>query len=61
MDEPALPKSNYPVVAIYSTDYDGVLERIKTLGGYVRERGDGLLFARDPSGNVVEVVRQRAR
>ena len=61
MDEPALPKSNYPVVAIYSTDYDGVLERIKALGGYVRERGDGLLFARDPSGNVVEVVRQRAR
>ena len=61
MDEPPLPKSNYPVVAIYSTDYDGVLERIKALGLYVRERGDGLLFARDPSGNVVEVVRQTAR
>ncbi|MDG2249243.1 MAG: VOC family protein [Gammaproteobacteria bacterium] len=60
-DEPPLPKSNYPVVAIYSTDYDGVLERIKALGLYVRERGDGLLFARDPSGNVVEVVRQTAR
>tara|TARA_B110000438_G_scaffold3687_1_gene3694 strand:- start:950 stop:1753 length:804 start_codon:yes stop_codon:yes gene_type:complete len=60
-DEPPLPKSNFPVVAIYSTDYDGVLERIKALGLYVRERGDGLLFARDPSGNVVEVVRQTAR
>lgn len=60
-DEPPLPKSNFPVVAIYSTDYDGVLERIKALGLYVRERGDGLLFARDPSGNVVEVVRQAAR
>ena len=61
MDEPPLPKSNYPVVAIYSTDYDGVLERIKAQGGYVRERGNGLFFARDPSGNVVEVVRQTAR
>ena len=60
-DELPLPKSNFPVVAIYSTDYDGVLERIKALGLYVRERGDGLLFARDPSGNVVEVVRQTAR
>ena len=60
-DEPALPKSNYPVVAIYTTDYDGVLERIKAHGLHVRERGDRVAFARDPSGNVVEVIHQPAR
>jgi catechol 2,3-dioxygenase-like lactoylglutathione lyase family enzyme len=60
-DEAPLPKSNYPVVAIYTTDYDAVLERMKARGLYVRERGDRIIFARDPSGNVVEVVRQTAR
>ena len=59
--EAPLPKSNYPVVAIYSTDYDGVLERVKARGLPVRERGNAVLFASDPSGNVVEVVRQTAR
>lgn len=58
-DKAPLPKSNYPVVAIYTTDYDAVLERMKAEGFYVRERGDRIIFARDPSGNVVEVVRQR--
>jgi catechol 2,3-dioxygenase-like lactoylglutathione lyase family enzyme len=52
------PKSENPVVAIYSTDYDAVLARIKAGGLPVRERGDRVLFADDPSGNVVEVVRQ---
>ena len=56
-----LAKSWYPVVAIYSSDYDGVLERIKKLGLGVRARGDRVLFANDPSGNVVEVVRQSDR
>ena len=52
------PKSEHPVVAIYSTDYDGVLARVKAGGLGVRERGDRVMFANDPSGNVVEVVRQ---
>ena len=52
------PKSAHPVVAIYSTEYDEVLERIKAIGLPVRQRGDRVLFADDPSGNVVEVVRQ---
>ena len=57
IEEP-LAKSWYPVVAIYSSDYDAVLERLKKGGLGVRERGDRVLFANDPSGNVVEVVRQ---
>ncbi len=61
LNQEPLAKSWYPVVAIYSSDYDGVLERIKKLGLGVRERGDRVLFAKDPSGNVVEVVRQSAQ
>lgn len=61
LNEKPLAKSWYPVVAIYSSDYDGVLERIKKAGLGVRERGDRVLFANDPSGNVVEVVRQADR
>ena len=61
LNEEPLAKSWYPVVEIYSSDYDGVLERIKKLGLGVRERGDRVLFAKDPSGNVVEVVRQSNR
>ncbi len=52
------PKSEHPVVAIYSTAYDDVLKRIQDIGLPVRQRGDRVLFADDPSGNVVEVVRQ---
>ena len=58
LNEEPLAKSWYPVVAIYSSDYDGVLERLKKGGLGVRERGDRVLFANDPSGNVVEVGRQ---
>ena len=59
LNEAPLAKSWYPVVAIYSTDYDAVLERLKATGLGVRERGGRVLFANDPSGNVVEVVRQQ--
>ena len=54
------PKSENPVVAIYSTEYDAVLARVKAGGLPVRERGTTVFFADDPSGNVVEVVRQTA-
>lgn len=50
--------SENPVVAIYSTEYDVVLERVKAGGLCVRERSAGMFLADDPSGNVVEVVRQ---
>ena len=56
----SLPKSENPVVAIYSTEFDAVLERVKAGGLRVRERSAGMFFADDPSGNVVEVVRQSA-
>ena len=55
-----LPKSENPVVAIYSTDFDAVLERVKSGGLRVRERSTRMFLADDPSGNVVEVVRQAA-
>lgn len=55
---PALAKSENPVVAIYSTEFDAVLERVKAGGLRVRERSDRMFLADDPSGNVVEVVRQ---
>ena len=55
-----LPKSEHPVVAIYSTEFDAVLERVKAGGLGHREFGRGMLLANDPSGNVVEVVRMRA-
>jgi|TARA_B100001964_G_scaffold74517_1_gene84664 catechol 2,3-dioxygenase-like lactoylglutathione lyase family enzyme len=55
-----LAKSENPVVAIYSTEFDAVLERVKAGGLRVRERSAGMFLADDPSGNVVEVVRQAA-
>ena len=55
--EAAFPRSDQPVVAIYTRDFDGVLERVKAGGLRVREFGTGMFLADDPSGNVVEVVR----
>ncbi len=54
-----LPKSEQPVVAIYSTEFDAVLQRVKDEGLGLREFGEGMFLATAPSGNVVEVVRQR--
>ena len=47
------------MVAIYSTEFDAVLDRVKAGGLRLREFGAGMFLANDPSGNVVEVVRQR--
>ena len=58
-DEAPLPKSEHPVVAIYSTAADDVLERVKAEGLGVQEFGGFMFLAKDPSGNVIEVVRQR--
>jgi len=54
-----LPKSEHPVVAIYSTEFDAVLERVKAEGLGLQEFGTGMFLATAPSGNVIEVVRQR--
>lgn len=54
-----LPKSDYPVVAIYTTEFDAVVKRIEDAGFGYREFQPGVVFANDPSGNVVEVIRQR--
>lgn len=54
-----LEKSDHPVVAIYTTEFDAVIERVKAEGhGYLEWRPH-VYFADDPSGNVVEIVRQR--
>lgn len=55
--EAPLPKSENPVVAIYSSAFDVVLERVKAGGLGFKEYGAGMFLANDPSGNVVEVVR----
>ena len=57
--EAPLPKSENPVVAIYSSAFDVVLERVKAGGLGLTEYGSGMFLANDPSGNVVEVVRRQ--
>jgi catechol 2,3-dioxygenase-like lactoylglutathione lyase family enzyme len=58
--EPRRAKSEHPVVAIYTRDSDAVLARVKAEGlGYV-QRGT-VVFAKDPAGNVVEIVPMPAR
>lgn len=46
------------MVAIYATDFDAVLDRVKTGGLGVQHFGAAMFLATDPSRNVVEVVRQ---
>ena len=58
-DEPPLPKREHPTVAIYSTEADEVLERMKAEGLEIQEFGGFIFLAKDPSGNVIEIVRQR--
>ena len=54
-----LEKSDHPVVAIYTMEFDAVIERVKAAGhGYLEWR-PGVYFFDDPSGNVVEIVRPR--
>ena len=56
-----LPKSEHPVVAIYTKEFDAVLQRVKAEGLGLREFGAGMFLATAPSGNVVEVVRERTQ
>jgi catechol 2,3-dioxygenase-like lactoylglutathione lyase family enzyme len=59
--ESPLPKSQYPVVAIYTKEFDAVLSRLEALGvGYREVKTSALkariIVAKDPAGNGVEVI-----
>lgn len=60
-NEAPLPKSQFPVVAIYTSEFDAVLERVKAEGLGYREiktsRPDlRIVIAKDSSGNGVEII-----
>jgi catechol-2,3-dioxygenase len=61
--EAPLPKSEFPVIAIYTSDFEGVLARIKEIGlGYRDVKTSSpkarIIIAKDPAGNAVEVIRE---
>jgi len=61
--EPALPKSKFPVVAIYTSEFEAVLKRVVDLGlGYrdvpVSRPGMRIIVAADPAGNAIEIIRR---
>jgi catechol 2,3-dioxygenase-like lactoylglutathione lyase family enzyme len=62
--EAPLPKSRFPVVAIYSKDYDAVVKRIEAEGLGFRKvttetPGLDIIIARDPAGNAIEIIREQ--
>jgi catechol 2,3-dioxygenase-like lactoylglutathione lyase family enzyme len=61
--EPALAKSKYPVVAIYSSEFEAVVRRLADLGlGYrdvpTSRPGMRIIVATDPAGNAIEIIRR---
>lgn len=61
--EAPLPKSQYPVVAFYTSDFDTVLARVIALGYGYRDvktgpPGSRIIVAKDPAGNAVEIIRR---
>jgi len=57
------PKSQFPVVAIYTTDFDAVLKRVQDLGLGFREVKSSqlnarIIVAKDPAGNGVEIIKR---
>jgi catechol 2,3-dioxygenase-like lactoylglutathione lyase family enzyme len=61
LTEPALAKSKYPVVAIYSSEFEAVVWRVSDAGlGYrevpINRAGVRIIVATDPAGNAVEVI-----
>lgn len=61
--EAPLPKSQFPLVAFYTTQFDTVLERIKELGFGYRELTTStpnlrIVIAKDPAGNAIEIIRR---
>ncbi|HEY8537452.1 MAG TPA: VOC family protein [Steroidobacteraceae bacterium] len=62
-NEPPLPKSRFPLVAIYTNQFDAVLARVKEAGlGYREVAAPNLgriIIAKDPAGNGVEIIERR--
>lgn len=61
--EAPLAKSKYPVVAIYSSEFDAVVQRLTNLGlGYrdvpTSRAGLRIIVATDPAGNAIEIIRR---
>jgi catechol 2,3-dioxygenase-like lactoylglutathione lyase family enzyme len=61
--EAALAKSKYPVVAIYSFEFESVLQRLADLGVGYRDvpssrPGIRIIVATDPAGNAIEIIRR---
>jgi catechol 2,3-dioxygenase-like lactoylglutathione lyase family enzyme len=61
--EAPLPKSKYPVVAIYTMEFDAVLKRVTDAGFGYREVATSrpelrIIVAKDPAGNAVEIIRR---
>ena len=60
-NEAPLPKSRHAVVAIYTAQFDAVLENVKALGyGYRDVKTTApdrrIIIAQDPAGNAVEII-----
>jgi catechol 2,3-dioxygenase-like lactoylglutathione lyase family enzyme len=60
--EAPLPKSQSPVVAIYTKEFDAVLKRVTDAGlGYREVKSSSpttrIIVAKDPAGNSVEIIR----
>jgi catechol 2,3-dioxygenase-like lactoylglutathione lyase family enzyme len=63
LSEAPLPKSQSPVVAIYTTDFDAVLKRVKEAGLGYRDVKTGtanmtIVVAKDPAGNAIEIIKR---
>jgi predicted enzyme related to lactoylglutathione lyase len=65
-NEPPLPKSRFPVVAIYTNDFDAVFKRIIAEGLGYREVKTStpnlrIIVAKDPAGNAIEIISRMRR
>ncbi len=57
-NEAPLPKSEFPVVSMYTSDFDGVLERIKKEGLPHKMPTTSMIIATDPAGNGIEILKR---
>jgi len=61
LSEAPLPKSKFAVVAIYTSEFDAVLQRVTDRGlGFRRVKtstpNQRIIIAQDPAGNAVEII-----
>jgi catechol 2,3-dioxygenase-like lactoylglutathione lyase family enzyme len=59
--EAPLPKSQYPQTAIYTSEWDAVVQRVMDEGYWFRKvksktPGTRIIIAQDPSGNAIEII-----